>query len=347
MWRRRFASARRPVRTIARRPARSRSRSSTPRTIGRVRGAADNDYTAGVICAKVARYAERLHHPDRLTSRCAATAPRACGEFAPISGTMRSTSRPKRLLARRGAPRPGGGVALFLCRHHGPRHARRHRAAAPRQEIFRLPFDDLRQSRLHGLRRRASARSPVPIRARWRSRTCIVIWGTNAVNTQVNVMTHATRARKERGAKIAAVDIYMNGTMEQADLAGADPARHRRRARLRRHALPVSRRPRRPRLPRALHRCARPNWKRICATRTPAWAVGITGCDVATIEAFAALIGERKRAFFRLGYGFSRSRNGAANMHAASCIPAVTGAWRHEGGGAFHPIRTSTVSTRR
>ena len=37
------------------------------RTIGRVRGAADNDYTAGVVCAKVARYAERVHHPDRLT----------------------------------------------------------------------------------------------------------------------------------------------------------------------------------------------------------------------------------------------------------------------------------------
>jgi anaerobic selenocysteine-containing dehydrogenase len=26
----------------------------------------DNSYTAGVICAKVARYAERIHHPDRL-----------------------------------------------------------------------------------------------------------------------------------------------------------------------------------------------------------------------------------------------------------------------------------------
>ena len=37
------------------------------RTIGRVRGAEDNAYTAGVICAKVARYAERIHHPDRLT----------------------------------------------------------------------------------------------------------------------------------------------------------------------------------------------------------------------------------------------------------------------------------------
>ena len=35
-------------------------------TIGRLRGAPDNDYTAGVICAKVARYAERVHHPARL-----------------------------------------------------------------------------------------------------------------------------------------------------------------------------------------------------------------------------------------------------------------------------------------
>jgi len=33
----------------------------------RVRGAEENAYTAGVICAKVARYSERVHHPDRLT----------------------------------------------------------------------------------------------------------------------------------------------------------------------------------------------------------------------------------------------------------------------------------------
>ena len=35
--------------------------------IGRVRGAKAQSYTDGVICAKVARYAERIHHPDRLT----------------------------------------------------------------------------------------------------------------------------------------------------------------------------------------------------------------------------------------------------------------------------------------
>jgi len=37
--------------------------------IGRVHGAKSNTYTAGVVCAKVARYADRVHHPDRLLKR--------------------------------------------------------------------------------------------------------------------------------------------------------------------------------------------------------------------------------------------------------------------------------------
>src|SRR3954465_1200678 len=55
------------------------------RTIGRVRGAADNTYTAGVICAKVARYAERVHHPDRLMQPWRRVGLKGSGEFAPIS----------------------------------------------------------------------------------------------------------------------------------------------------------------------------------------------------------------------------------------------------------------------
>ena len=69
--------------------------------------------------------------------------------------------------------------------------------------------------------------------------------------------------------------------------------------------------------------------------RTPEWASAISGVPVEEIEAFARLVGQTKRSFFRLGYGFTRSRNGAAQMHAALCIPAVTGAWQYEGGGAF------------
>ena len=51
------------------------------------------------------------------------------------------------------------------------------------------------------------------------------------------------------------------------------------------------------------------------------------------------MIGTTPRTYFRLGYGFSRQRNGAVNMHAALCVPAVTGAWRHEGGGRLSQQR--------
>ena len=49
--------------------------------IGRVHGAEDNSYTAGVVCAKVARYAERIHHPDRLMHPLKRKGPKGSGEF--------------------------------------------------------------------------------------------------------------------------------------------------------------------------------------------------------------------------------------------------------------------------
>ncbi|MEE8444056.1 MAG: molybdopterin-dependent oxidoreductase, partial [Alphaproteobacteria bacterium] len=54
------------------------------------------------------------------------------------------------------------------------------------------------------------------------------------------------------------------------------------------------------------------------------------------IVAFARLYGTTKRSFIRIGYGFSRSRNGAANVHAVTCLATVSGAWRHRGGGALY-----------
>jgi anaerobic selenocysteine-containing dehydrogenase len=51
---------------------------------------------------------------------------------------------------------------------------------------------------------------------------------------------------------------------------------------------------------------------------------------------FARLYGQTKRSYIRVGYGFSRSRNGPANLHAVSCLPTVTGAWQYPGGGAMH-----------
>ena len=198
---------------IAPRPARSTSRSSTTGPIGRVRGAKDNSYTAGVICAKVARYAERIHHPDRLLKPLLRAG--AKGEGALEGDRLgRGARRDRRAVPRgRGAPRIGDGLALPLCRHHGlvqrdGIHRLRHAKRYSRQ------FDTIctklawtgyiaGTGRLRGPDPREMAKSD-----------CVVIWGTNAVDTQVNVMTHAMRARKERGAKIVVIDIYDNATDE-------------------------------------------------------------------------------------------------------------------------------------
>jgi anaerobic selenocysteine-containing dehydrogenase len=303
-------------------------------TIGRVRGAKDNDYTAGVICAKVARYAERVHHPDRLTSPLRRKGSKGSGEFQAISWDDALDITADALLA---AERRYGAQAVWPYYYAGTMGL-----------VMRDGINRLRHAKKY-----AGFHSTICVNPAWSGFAAgtgkvagpdpremaksdlIVIWGTNAVSTQVNVMTHATRARKERGAKIAAVDVYMNGTMAQADLPvlirpGTDGAL----AAAVMHCLFRDGFADRDYL--ARYTDAPRELEAHVRSLTPAWAAAITGCEVATIEAFARLIGERKRAFFRLGYGFSRSRNGAANMHAASCIPAVTGSWLLEGGGAFH-----------
>ncbi len=304
------------------------------RTIGRVRGARDHSYTAGVVCAKVARYAERVHHPDRLLKPLRRTGAKGAAEFAPISWDDALDLVTERLLlaeARHGAqavwPYYYAGTMGLVMRDgiHRLRHAKKYSGfhsticVNPSYTGFAAGT-----GKIAGPDPREMAKSDL-----------VVIWGTNAVNTQVNVMTHAIRARKERGAKIVAVDVYMNETMAQADLAvlvrpGTDGAL----ACAVMHCLFRDGKQDRDFLARFSDAPA--ELEAHLRARSPEWAAAITGCDVATIEEFARLCGDTKRAYYRLGYGFARSRNGPTNMHAASCIATVTGAWQYEGGGAFH-----------
>ncbi|MCC2107633.1 MAG: molybdopterin-dependent oxidoreductase, partial [Hyphomicrobiales bacterium] len=305
-----------------------------PDRIGRIRGAERQTYTAGVVCAKVARYAQRVHHPDRLLHPLKRVGPKGSGQFERISWDEAFDTIAARFLE---AERRHGAESVWPYYYAGTMgrvmrdginrltHAKKYsRFYSTICVNLAWPGYIAGTGRLAGPDPREMAKSD-----------CVVIWGTNAVATQVNVMTHATRARKERGAKIVAVDVYRNATMEQADMAlclrpGTDGAL----ACAVMHVL--FREGLADRDFMAKYTDAPEELEAHLQTRTPEWASAITGLSVAEIEEFARLVGRTKRTFFRLGYGFSRQRNGAVNMHAASCIASVTGAWAHEGGGAFH-----------
>jgi anaerobic selenocysteine-containing dehydrogenase len=301
--------------------------------IGAVRGARDNSYTAGVICAKVARYAERIHHPDRLTHPLLRTGPKGSGQFRRISwdeALDRIAAQFQDVTARHGAeavwPFYFAGTMGLVQRDGINRLRNVMRYSRQKMTICTtLPeigwHAGVGQSR--GVDPRELALSDL-----------IVIWGGNPVSTQVNVMTHVTRARKERGAKVVAIDPYRTPTAAVADIhiapkPGTDGALacavmhvafrdgYADRAYMERYTdVPAE-------------------LEAHLTTRGPEWAAGITGLSVSAIEDFARLYCGTQRSFLRLGYGFARGRNGAANMHAVSCLPAVTGAWQHEGGGAL------------
>ncbi len=302
--------------------------------IGRVRGSPDNSYTAGVICAKVARYAERLYHPGRLLTPKRRKGAKGEGAWQEVSWDDALDEIAEAFVKAEAA--------------HGSEAVWPYFYAGTMGQVQRDSIERLRHAKRYSgffgsictnmawtgyVMGTGALRGPDPREIA--KADCVVIWGTNAVATQVNVMTHAMKARKERGAKIVVIDVYDNATMKQADLGlivrpGTDAAL----------ACAV------------MHIAFRDGYadrdymaryaddpaglEAHLKTRTPEWAAAITGLSVEEIETFARLIGTTKKTFFRLGYGFARQRNGSAGMHAALSVATVLGSWQYEGGGAFH-----------
>jgi anaerobic selenocysteine-containing dehydrogenase len=187
------------------------------KTIGRVHGDPAQSYTAGVVCAKVARYAERIHHPDRLLHPLIRKGPKGSGSYQRISWDEALAMTAEKFLEaekRYGAetvwPYYYAGTMGFVQRDgiNRLRHVKKYSG------FYSTICTNMAWSgfiagtgRLAGVDPREMALADV-----------VVIWGTNPVSTQVNVMTHAMKARKERGAKIVVVDIYRTDTVKQADL---------------------------------------------------------------------------------------------------------------------------------
>ncbi|MBP6717190.1 MAG: molybdopterin oxidoreductase family protein, partial [Acidobacteria bacterium] len=276
----------------------------------------------------------RIHHPDRLTQPLMRTGPKGGGQWKPITWAE-ALDRVADAFIEKAAQHGSETVwpyfyagTMGLVQRDGINRLRHAMKYSRWKSTICVALSDA------GWIAGVGSKRGVDLVEASQHAQLIVIWGGNPVNTQVNVMQHAMAAKK-RGATLVVVDPYRTGTAEKADLH-----------------LPV-----RPGTDGALA-CAMmhvlfaegyADWDYLrrytdcpddlaahVATRTPEWASAITGLSADTIVSFARLYGRSTPSFIRCHHGFSRSRNGAANMHAVTCLPAVTGAWKHKGGGALY-----------
>ncbi len=301
--------------------------------IGKVKGSRDNPFTGGLLCGKVSRYSERIHHPDRLLYPLKRTGKKGSSQFERISWDEALNEVAQNLLR--------------VEREHGPESVWPFYYAGTMGHVMRNGIERLRYARSYsgmqgtycvalsgpGWKAGIGSQSGPSVLEMAQS-DLIVVWGLNAVSSQIHLMTHVLNGVRN-GAKLVVVDPYLNKTAQKAHLhlpirPGTDGAL----ACAVMHVLFKEGYADKEYLEK--YTDAPQEFEEHLKSKTPEWAAEITGLPVHSIESFARLYGSTKKSFLRVGHGMTRSRNGAHNMHAVSCLPAVTGAWQVEGGGALH-----------
>ncbi|TDL78631.1 molybdopterin oxidoreductase family protein [Peribacillus frigoritolerans] len=160
-----------------------------------------------------------------------------------------------------------------------------------------------------------------------------IMWGINAVSTNMHQITLAQKARKN-GAKIIVIDVHKNQTGRLADwfipiLPGTDGAL----------ALGI------------MHILFKENL--VDSEFLEAWTVGheelrehvvqynphtvseITGVPADDLIKLARMYGQSSPSCIRIGNGLQHHDNGGMCIRTIACLPALTGQWLKKGGGAI------------
>ncbi len=175
----------------------------------------------------------------------------------------------------------------------------------------------------------------------------IVLWACNSVSTNLHHW-HIVQDARKQGAKVVVIDAYRSKTAKQADW----------------HICP------RPGTDGALamavissiidqglvdqdyvdqYTVGYQELAERARERTPEWAEAITGVAAADIRKLARELATEQPAAIRMGVALERHYGGGQTIRAVSSIPALTGAWRHVGGGVTqmpvweHPYKFDVI----
>jgi anaerobic selenocysteine-containing dehydrogenase len=296
----------------------------------KVVGDPDHAPTQGVLCTKVSRYAERVHHPQRLTVPLKRVGRKGEGRFERISWDEAFTLAAARLseIAQR-APE-----AILPYSYAGTM------GLVQGDSIAQRFFHKLGASRLD--RTICSAAGTAGLRYTYgaslgmlseffEESELILIWGSNPIASNLHFWTRAQEA-KRRGARLVAIDPYRSLTAEKchqhiALRPGTDGAL----ALGMMHVLMTG-----DLLDHAYiaeHTLGFDELKARALAYPPARVAHICGIDEHEIVDLARLYGKTRKAAIRLNYGMQRVRGGGNATRAIACLPSLTGAWRDRAGG--------------
>lgn len=299
--------------------------------VTRLEGDAEHPVTRGFACVKTYRYPERQHHPDRLRHPLLRVGPKGRGRFARASWDEALdlvAERTRDALDRFGGesvlPYSYAGTMGMVERDH-PLAFFRALGASELDWTICAATGGAGWEANYGPRKLATDPEDLE-HAR-----VILLWGIDAARSHVHLMPFV-RAAKRRGAFVLHVDPYRNDTTRTADehwqlAVGSDTA----------VALAMGHVILRDGLDDAdyLARYARglDAYRRAVEPWTPARAAAVSGLAADRIEAVARRFALERAGYVRIGYGMTRNEGGGNAVRAVSLLPALTGAWRHRGGG--------------
>ncbi len=299
-----------------------------------VRGATDHPATAGVLCTKVARYLDRTYSDQRLLHPMRRVGAKGEGRFVRISWDEALTTIAEKFADI--AQSSDGPQAIVPYSYAGTMGLLQG-SSMDRRFFHRLGASLLDRTICAtagkaGWGAAIGASVGMDVEQFEHSRL-IVIWGSNAVTSNLHFWTRAQEA-KRRGAKLIAIDPYRTVTAEKchehiAVMPGTDGAL----------ALGVMQVLIAENL---IDRDYIDNYTvgfAELAARVALWpperVAQTCGIFAAQVVGLARDLGTIKPAAIRVNYGMQRVAGGGNAVRAIACLPALTGAWRHPAGGAL------------
>ncbi|AOK39969.1 molybdopterin-containing oxidoreductase family protein [Burkholderia vietnamiensis] len=296
----------------------------------KVTGDPEHPPTQGVLCTKVSRYADRVHHPDRLTVPLKRIGAKGEGRFAPITWNEAFDEIGRRL----------GDIAARSPESILPYSYAGTMGLVQGEGIAQRFFHKIGASRLErticaaagaaGLRYTYGGNIGMHLE-HFEESELILIWGANPIASSLHFWTRAQEA-KRRGARLVAIDPYRSLTAEKchqhiALKPGTDGA----------FALGMMNVLITENLLDhdyiAHHTVGFEALKARALSYPPERVAQICGIDASELIELARRYGATRKASIRLNYGMQRVRGGGNAVRAIASLPGLTGAWRDRAGG--------------